>query len=386
MKTAYRLLIVLIIFSGCSMITPLQRSNLIAVFHLIEISNYEEAKTVIEEMIMDNESREWSRTWYARGLLTQTAYREGKKDKKKKFYQLYDDQLYVSYSSYERARMLDNRGRLDRQLAPRYVLLANDLQKLGEEHFKAEEYNEALRAFEKALVISQHSILSLPMDTNLIYNTALAAYESHNKEKAIEYLTLLHKYGYSTDVSHLLYDVHLENGDTLKGNEVLHEGIAIYDDPKNLVLLLSDAYFARNDTLQAVNLLDSVAKLKPDEYIYPYTKGLVLQKAERYQQAIESYKKAVEIAPDQLMIYANIATCYFNIGVEIEEQARSIMISSKVDQEQARSQAAFKNAVQWLDKAYAEQPDDRELLNRLYQIYKVLNVNEKVNELESRLK
>jgi DTW domain-containing protein YfiP len=73
MKVIHRILILLLFVSGCSVIPPLQRSNLIAVFHLIEISNYEEAKTVIEDMIMDAESREWSRTWYARGLLTQTA-------------------------------------------------------------------------------------------------------------------------------------------------------------------------------------------------------------------------------------------------------------------------------------------------------------------------
>ena len=84
-----------------------------ASFQLIETGKYEEAKKSIEEAIGDKKTEQWHRTWYAKGLLCQTAYREGvdKNDKKKS--ELYPDQLYLAFDSYQKARSFDKRGKLD---------------------------------------------------------------------------------------------------------------------------------------------------------------------------------------------------------------------------------------------------------------------------------
>jgi len=377
-----KIIIILLLLTGCGIMSPLQNSKLIAVFHLIEIANFEEAKKVVEEMIDDDESRGWAKTWFARGLIAQSAYLEGKKKNDRKLFELYPDQLNVAYDSYEKARNLDKRERFERQLAPRYVILANEFKKSAETHFKNQKYEDALRAYEKALTITESPFLSVEMDTNLIYNTALAAHEDGKDDRAIELLKRLDEYAFSTNVTHLLSFIYLDKGDTLAARQVLTDGIERYDENEDLYLLLVDLLYKNNKTEDALAVLDQAKTDYPEKHIYPFTKGLIYQKTEDYTSAIDSYQNAIELNPDHVLTYINIATCYYNIGVEIEGNAMRINNNTLVIQERARSAKAFEDAVTWLNKAYDLKPEDHVLTEKIYQLYQSLKINERVRNMQ----
>lgn len=377
-----KIIVILLLLTGCGVMSPLQNSKLIAVFHLIEIANFKEAKDVVEEMIEDEESRKWAKTWYARGLIAQTAYLEGKKKNDKKLFELYPDQLNVAYDSYERARNLDKRERFERQLAPRYVVLANEFKKSAEAHFKNQKYEDALRAYEKALAISESPFISVEMDTNLIYNTALAAHEDGKEDRAIELLKRLDEYAFSTNVTHLLSFIYLEQEDTLAARQVLSDGIEKYDENEGLYLLLVDLLYKNNKIEDAIDVLDQAITDYPEKHVYPYTKGLIYQKTENYTSAIESYNSAIELDAEHVLTYINIATCFYNIGVEIEGNAMRINNNTMVIQERARSAQAFEDAVTWLNKAYDLKPEDHVLTEKIYQLYQSLKINERVRNMQ----
>ncbi len=371
----WQLLLLATILAGCSVMPPLYKSKFIAVFHLIEISNYPEAKQVIEELVEDEKFRQIPRTWYARGLLCQTAYQEGIRRNNRRMYELYPDQLFVAFESFEKALELDSRNTMKKQLAPRYVLLANDFQKMGTQHFNARRYNEALRAFEKALKITESPILTVQTDTNLIYNTALAALESKNRDKAIKYLNRLDEYNFSTNVSHLLFKTYLEKGDTLTAERVLKEGVEKYEDNEDLYLLLVDLNFEMGNTDRAFEILNAATLRNPNSHVYPYTKGLIYQKTNQYIKAIDAYMRALDLAPKEFMTYANIATCYFNIGVEIDENARKLTNINHVAEERARSKTAFESASFWLRKAEAVETDKHSDFQKLQQLMKRISAS-----------
>lgn len=376
----------LFIVFGYSIILQAQKSKVIAIYQLIETGKYEEAKKAIEEAINDDKTKNWPRTWYTRGLLTQTAYEKGIKNNNKKQYELYPDQLYVALESYEKALKLDKRGRIDAQLEPQFVLLANDFQKLGEKHYNNKKFEEAFKAFEKALEIYRSSVLSVEADNNLIYNTALAAYESKNWDKATEYFNLLNKRKYSPNVSHLLYSIYLEKSDTIAAGETLLRGINHYEDNENLVLLLADLLYSSNQSGMAVQMLDSISAHKSENYIFPYTKGLIYQKTEQYEDAIKAYEEALRLSPEEFKLYANIGTCYFNIGAEYSDNARSIKNNNAFLAEKAKSAVAYQNALTWLEKANDKDPDNGEVLSKLYQLYKLLGKTDKIKSLEDKFR
>jgi tetratricopeptide (TPR) repeat protein len=377
-----RLVLIVSIFLGCYLASPAQKSKVIAVFQLIETGKYDEAKEAIEEAISDKKTGQWPRTWYARGLLCQTAYQKGIAENDQKKYGLYPDQLYQAFNDYEKARSLDDRGRLDGQLAPKYVILANDFEDLGVKHYRKGEYGEALKAFERAIQIYRSPILPVRVDTNLIYNAALAAFENEAWEKAIGYLEKLDKDNYSPNVPHLLSTIYLGKADTAAAEKVLMEGIGRYEDNEDLILLLVDLLFQKNDTVRAMELLDSASSTDSSNYIFPYTKGLLYQKSEQYKEAIDAYEEALSLAPGEPKIYANIGTCHYNMGVEIERNATAITSNRAYLREKEKSAKAFGTAVSWFEKALDKNPDNQYVITKLHQLYEVLGISDKKKKME----
>jgi tetratricopeptide (TPR) repeat protein len=367
-----RLLLLILIFFGCYLLSPAQKSKVLGVFQLIETGKYEEAKEEVEEAIDDKKTSQWHRTWYAKGLLCQKAYQKGVAAKDPKKYELYPDQLYLAFHSYRKAWSLDKRGKLDETLAPLYVQLANEFQALGAKHFRKGEYDKALKAFEEAIQVYQSPILPVRTDTNLIYNTALAAFESEEWEKAIGYLNKINKGNYSTNVPHLLYNVYLRNADTAAAETVLMEGIEHHEENEDLTLLLADLYFQTNEVKKAIDLLDNASSKNPSNHIFNFTKGLIYQKREHYQTAIDAYKEALTMAPDETKIYTNIGTCYYNIGVEIEKKARAITNNRAYLREKEKSAETFETAVTWFEKALKRDPENQYVITKLGDLYGIL--------------
>jgi tetratricopeptide (TPR) repeat protein len=384
MKRFLFLLFVLTL-SGCAVMTPLQRSKLIAAFHLIEIKNYTEAKKVIDEMTEDEKSSKWARTWYARGLLAQNAYKEGTEKNDRRFSELYPDQLYLAFGSYEKARSLDRGGKFERTLAPKYVLLANDFQKIGEAHFRGSRYEEALRAFEQAIKVTQNPILDMKPDNNLIYNAAMAAFENKDMDKSVRYLEKLNEQNFSSNVLHLLFNAFMEKGDTLSAEKALIEGISKYENNETIILLLTDHYYRTGNQQKAMQVIENAASTNPARQSLHYTRGLLFQKNEQYEKAIEAYMEAIKLAPDDLLTLINIATCYFNIGVEIEEKARTAANNRIAQENKLKSEAAYASAITWLDKAYEKDTDNLAIIIRMYQLYRDLSVSDKARNIQSRL-
>ena len=380
------LLVLAVIFlNACAVVAPMQKSKAFSVNHLIKTSKYLEAKGVVEEMINDPYLRRWHRTWYLRGNLAMTAYKEGISKNDKKLYELYPEQLHVAYESFKRASTQDRSRRTGKRLAPKYIMLANELQKHGDKLFKEKKYEEALKSFENALEISKMPVLKMHPDTNLIYNTAIAAYMSMDWPKAIAQLGWLHDNNHSINTSLLLANAHLENGSTGSAKKTILESIAKNSYEESLVLMLTDIMIKEKNTIEALKTLDSAIAYNPDMAVFYTTKGMIFQKTNDFPAAIAAYENALILDPDDQLNMLNIATCHYNIGVEIEEKARSIDNISEVLLVKKRSSEAFASSAGWLDKVFEKRSRNEQIKNRLYELYKLLRISDKTEILENGL-
>jgi len=359
-----------------------QKSRVLSVFQMIESEKYEEAKEAIELAVWNDKTAKWHRTYYAKGLLCQTAFEAGFEKNETKKINLYPDQLIVGYNAYEKALALDSRGRISSTIALHYYALANDFQKLGERYYQRREFSKALDAFEHALLVSKSPMLSVETDTNLVYNTAVAAFESKNWEKAISYLTGLNDDGYSTNSALLLYQAHVNNGDSQQGEKVLMEGIDRYGSDEAIVLQLIDLLVDSNRMEQAIVTLDTAAIRHPDNFHFPWTRGLVFQRMNRYDEAIESLLLAIELAPGEQGIYYNLGICYYNQGVEINESAQQIRSNAEYQSARRKALDQFREAVKWFEKAHNLDPGEQQTISKLYQLYYWLQMTEKQKNIE----
>ncbi len=91
------------------------------------------------------------------------------------------------------------------------------------------------------------------------------------------------------------------------------------------------------------------------------------------------------MAPDETEIYENIGICYYNIGVEIEKNARAMTNKRAVTREKERSAETFETAVTWFEKALDKDPDNQFIITKLYQLYSVLGISDKINNMEGMM-
>ncbi len=266
-----------------------QKSRVLSVTQMIDQKKYEDAKEAIELAVWNDKTSSWARTYYVRGLLCQTAFEDGFEKREVKKTSLYPDQLYLAYSSYERALELDLRKRLLSSISQKYYRLSNDFRNLGERHFMNGDYEEAFRAFEHAMLVNNSELIPEDIDTSLIYNTALAAYESQNWDKAIAYFGGLHEQGHDPATSLLLYSALMESGDSSRAEEVLMEGLEIYQYENQIVAYVINLYAQSGRDEQALSIVQDAIKRDPENYRFLWARGLVYRRMGEREKAVESF-------------------------------------------------------------------------------------------------
>ncbi len=354
-----------ITLAGCTIFTPLQKSKFITVKQLITTHKYNEAKGLIDDLVSGKRSSKWPETWYYKGLLCQSAHQEGVRRNERSLQELYPDQLFLAFESYEKARKLSNTNRFNNKVRAQYTRLINDLQRLGTLSFNQRNFRIAQRTFELALNLNESKLLSIAIDTNLLYNAAIAAFENRRMDNAIVHLKRLDNMRHSDNVSHLLFSAMLSQGDSLGGKIGLERSIQVFPQSDRLVLLLADYYLGKQNPTGAIETLDrAIARQDSPSYTLLNAKGLVFQNFSQYQKAIELFEDLTVRFPEQADPYVSLATCYYNMGVEIDEMARTI---TNITQFQAKRENALENyrkALQWIEKALVKKPKDTE--NQLF--------------------
>ena len=351
-----------------------QKSKVLAVKQMIDAGKYEEAKEAIEDAIGNSKTSGWHRTYYMKGLLCQTAYEAGIEKKETKKINLYPDQLYVAFDSYEKALELDARERVHELISNHFYSLANDFRSMGKELFDRGDYEESLRAFEHAILIGESELLSTRTDTSLVYNAAMAAYEDGNWEKAVKYLTGLHEDAHSEKTSILLATALKNNGDSIRSIEILREGAELYDFEESVVIYLVNELTFSGQLDAALEVLNDAIKVHPDDFIFHWARGLVYRRLNNYNMAISSFLAAAELAPDMPTLYYHIGLSYYNIGIDLRESALNITEIEKYQQVRQQYREKFAEAVKWLERARELDPENENIETSLHQLYYQLDL------------
>jgi len=376
--------LVIILLLGLTLSVSGQKSKVLAVKQMIDAGKYDEAKEAIELAVLNDKTSRWHRTYYAKGLLCQTAYEAGVEKSDTKMTNLYSDQLFVAYDSYEKALELDLRERTHNLIRQQYYGLANDFRSMGEELHKKRAYKESLRAFEHALLIGESDLISAKTDTNLVYNTALAAYESQNWVKATEYLDRLHEDAYSPKTTLLLAMAWHNAGDSIRSEEVLIEGMELYTYDESLVMYLINELARSEKTEAAKDILDKAIEAKPENYMFFWARGLVYRRMNNYDEAILNFQTATKLAPDTPTLYYHIGMVYYNIGIDLRQTALTIDENDEYQEIREQYLEKFREAVTWLEQSYELDPTNEKTISKLNQLYYQLNMKEEQKALEPK--
>ncbi len=332
----------------------------------------------------------WAKTWEVKGNIHQAIYNSGDESVKK----MVSNPLQVALESYKKAIKLDENNKFEKSLKIKLTLLINDFSNQAISQYNEEKYADALKSFESVLEIQSLPVMiekdqEQAVDTPIIFNAALTAYNAEKFDKAIEYYTQTAEYGYNAARSYLYLSRCYENkNDTITREKMLQKGFMAYPEDEALLFELINFYLLTvNDANKAMEYLDmAISKDDNNASIY-FAKGTLLEKLERADEAIKVYLKAVEINPDYFDAYYNLGAIYYNKGVQQVDVTNAVPADEpeKYEEEKAKIDIEFKKAIPYLEKAIELKPDDKTVIETLKTLYYRLQMLDKFNEMKAKL-
>lgn len=292
----------------------------------------------------------------------------------------------TAIASYAKAYEMD--PKTESKVAAGVLNLANSLAIQADALNNMGKVAEAAEAFELAFR-AQQVVPAIKADPNNLYNAgmlttmhaatlqgeeALAAFSKGEKIFADALAA-----GFKDEsgniyyyIFHCFYGQKEKNRDEYlaKAKEALLTGIKLY--PKNTTILdgLMQFYTAEEgvgDPAELTGMIEASLKEDPTNYDLWFGRGRVYNAMKQYDECIKSFEKCVELRPDEFE--PNFYTAYFIIekaNAEVEKLNSTPNMSYQLyEEENAKINLIFAEAIPWLEKAYAINPTDGATLEYL---------------------
>lgn len=299
---------------------------------------------------------------------------------------IHPDPLPEALASYEKALDLDESGKLDKKVKDNLERLKRQLELKAIIGFNKSDYNSALKAFEDILIINKTRVYEGHIDTVVVYNTALAARNAGDHQKAIEYFREAIDLGYGgSDAYYLLKTEYITVNDSNAAIRTLEEGYQKYPDTTLILIEMVNFYLTSGDAEKGLRYLELAQAQEGDNPSIYFAQGTLYEKLGDKEKAMEFYNKSIEIDPEYFNGYFNIGALYYNNAVEMYEEANKIEILKAYNEAKAKADEELQKAIPMMEKAYEINPEERATLETLQTIYYRLQMLDKYEEVKQIL-
>lgn len=349
--------------------------------NFIDANNLSKAKEAIDAALVHEKTVDFPKTYYVQGRLAQASY-----EAKDENLNLYTDPLIVAYESYQKAMELDEKSQIDKLIIIQYPILSNDFLEWAINEFEAENFDKALIAFETLLEIQSSEKYMGSVDTAVVFNAGLTAFNAKDYEKAINYYDKCIEMEYEGGTPYLRkYLTYNEMGDKENAEKTLVEAFQKFPEDNQVLLQLIDFYLVNEMDQEAFDYI-TMAKEKDDANFSLYwAEGVLYMKQEKYDEAIEALSKSIELKPDLFDTQFNMGVCYYNKASAMFDAANDIMDNNKYNKAVEEAMLVFGKALPYMEKANEIRPDEISTLTSLRELYYRLKMTEKYDEVKARI-
>lgn len=192
---------------------------------------------------------------------------------------------------------------------------------------------------------------------------SIARHSGYNRKEAYDYaLVCLSDLGNEEEVVKLAWDAFLKFGTS---------------DPQYIRILIND-YINREDYSGANDLIDEAIEVSPDDDELFNLKGLVIENQQNIFEAFPYYQRCIELNDSNAAGQFNVGRYFYNKAMETRQNSNLYgkKLANLVN-------PMYREALPYLEKSYALNPDNVELVNALRDIYYKLGEADKLQAIES---
>ena len=343
------------------------------IIRLIDKGNIIQAKQDIDKAntVKNSENATY---WLYRGVVFHEIYESN--DTKVKA--LADNPLHEAYKSYLNARKYDLNKKYISNIVTALGYVTNEFTQEGINSFNNGDYKSALADFESSIAIN-----SLPeimyTDTILFYNSALASEKVKDYDKAIGYYKKCIELKFGEGKIYIdLANVYKEKGDIDTYLYTLKEGLAFFPDDPDLINELINHYISVSDVDNTIIYTKrAIAKDSTNSNLY-FILGSMYESKKNVDAAKLQYIKAIDVDSTNTDAAFNLGVIYYNSGVDKIKHA-----TTKAEKKQAEYE--YTRALIYIEKVHEKEPNSRDVLYMLKNIYRINGDDVKKAEIEKKI-
>lgn len=370
---------ILVLFTLClaAASTFAQNAKRVSAYNYMKDGEFLKAKEPIDEAITDEKTGVDDKTWRYRGQiytgLAQNDYAEVDKA----------EAIKTAISSFEKAMELDEKEKWKQENLSGLAQAQNLAVNLGIQAYNEADYKNAASLF----LVGEEAAANLGVvDTMALYNAGLAAEQAGDFEMAID------QYKKATEIDYLGAKMYLYMANLYQKQEddegylaIIQEGRAAYPEDSDLIVYELN-YYLKNQKFDEAknNLLLAIEKEPNNKQLY-FSLGVVYQELGNTEEAVNAYKKAIEMDSEYFDAVYNLGAFYFNEGVEMNNEANEIEDNEAYEAKRAEAKEEFKKGLPHLEKAHMLDPSDLGAMASLQQLYALLQMTEKYQEMKAKL-
>lgn len=346
-----------------------------------DIDNLKSARENIDQASTNESTSQKAKTWYYRG----NVYWAIQESKNPELMEATVNPLLTAVESYKKVYEIDAKYEYAEESYEKAMI---GFRNLGIMAFNKNDFNAALSYFESTTELSAKKGV---VDTSAIENSSIAAMRAGNPTKSIQYLKQLISFNSDKDGSRFIQLMKAQNlaGDSAAAKQTLMEGRTKFPNDQKLLTEELNSYLQSGKSAEAEKLLSIAIQNDPTNHLLHYASGTIFEDLGKREQAIAAYKKSIEIKPEFWEGYFNLGAIYNNEAKRLQDIANNEKDNKKYEAGKKLAQAQFNLALPNLEKALdlapKDSPDLLPLLKTLKQIYSLMEMTDKYNEIKKRI-
>ena len=274
------------------------------------------------------------------------------------------------------------------------IQCANKLFNLAVESYQEGNFQESLNLYEPIYKVieldDEGKLKSIKITTeSVLYNSYLAAKAMKNNELSKSFLQkLMDINSIRPSIYSSMSNIYLEEGNNERALECLTLGRKIFNTDQGLINSEIDLYLKLGKSDELIKKLSNAIELDSINDIFYVIRGTCYQNRGDITKAIFDYNKALEINFEQATALNNISSCYLLQAEPIIKKMNNLSLSqtSKFNKLKLDLRSLYLKTLPFLKKFLELNPNDKQILNVLVEVYTKLEMYKEAKEVKLKFK
>lgn len=270
----------------------------------------------------------------------------------------------------------------------------NDLNNAAVNLWQIQDYPDAYKAWDMYMTLPSNPVLganapaALPDSTasDIYYNMGLAAWQANNFDNALNAFDNAIAKGYNKKniYDYAIAVAYNKNHDSEKMAHYAEMAYPLYgaEDNSYIGYMINDK-IAKKQFGEAQSMLEKYIAADPGNSQLYYVMGVLYDSQENADKAMEYYKKAIDINPENAQALLQYGRQICNKAFKLDDEISSLPSSEYNDLRTNKVNPLFKEATTYLEKAYSIDPDNMgDALSLLRNCYYNIGDEENLKRIE----